>query len=405
MSDGSQRKHLTTVTTDANGRASAEIAASAFGPPGRKQVEARFAGDEVFNPAFAETALLVRTSTSLSLLIAEETIPFEGEVKAEGRLADRTGAPLSRAAISLRSGDRKIKEAVTDARGAFSFRIPAAEFDVGRVLIQAVFTSSQPWLESSRSTPRLVTISERRPVPVGFTLAAFGATAVALFTFVGLRVRPWERWLPRLRRSTYPEEVSTPRVDAELHVGLASARPPLRSSLKRANDFGFTGAVRDAISGKPVTNAAVILRHPDIGQRHTDVDERGRFALEGLHAGDWAVSVQASGYVSERFGISLPHRGALRHARIDLLPVRERILEMYRQVAAPLLPKPRLWGVWTPRQLFEHVRKIRGAPALEQLTDYLEEKYFSARIPEEAELERAAALVEAARCELSGAII
>ena len=34
-----------------------------------------------------------------------------------------------------------------------------------------------------------------------------------------------------------------------------------------------------------------------------------------------------------------------------------------------------------------------------------EEKYFSARIPEEPELQRAAALVEAARCERSGAVI
>ena len=63
-------------------------------------------------------------------------------------------------------------------------------------------------------------------------------------------------------------------------------------------------------------------------------------------------------------------------ARIDLLPVRERIFDIYREVAVPLLPEPRLWGVWTPRQIFRHVRSQRPASALSDLTDFVEDSYF-----------------------------
>jgi hypothetical protein len=107
--------------------------------------------------------------------------------------------------------------------------------------------------------------------------------------------------------------------------------------------------------------------------------------------------VSREGYVTESFAVTIPHRGELRDARVDLLPVRERIFQLYREVAEPLLPRPDLWGVWTPRQIFDHVRKNHPARALSGLTDYVEEKYFSARLPAESELPEAEARVAAVR--------
>ena len=36
--------------------------------------------------------------------------------------------------------------------------------------------------------------------------------------------------------------------------------------------------------------------------------------------------------------------------RVDLVPVRERVFQLYRRAAEPILPESRLWGVWSPRQ-------------------------------------------------------
>jgi hypothetical protein len=82
-----------------------------------------------------------------------------------------------------------------------------------------------------------------------------------------------------------------------------------------------------------------------------------------------------------------------------MLAVRERIFEMYGEVAASRLPSADLWGVWTPRQILDHVRRGRPAPALGRLTDYIEEVYFSQRAPDEDALEDAARRIDEVRGE------
>lgn len=77
-------------------------------------------------------------------------------------------------------------------------------------------------------------------------------------------------------------------------------------------------------------------------------DDEGRFALEELPASEYELRISREGYVSETFAATIPHRGALRGVRVDLIPIRVRILEIYRVAALPLLPKPRHWARWTP---------------------------------------------------------
>jgi hypothetical protein len=78
--------------------------------------------------------------------------------------------------------------------------------------------------------------------------------------------------------------------------------------------------------------------------------------------------------------------------------VRERVFVMYREAAEPLLPEPGLWGIWSPRQIFDHVRS-GSAPAWANLTDFVEETYFSQRIQDETVLPAAAERIDAARRE------
>jgi hypothetical protein len=112
--------------------------------------------------------------------------------------------------------------------------------------------------------------------------------------------------------------------------------------------------------------------------------------------GDWRAEVAAPGHITERFAVSVPHRGELRGVRVDLVPVRERVFQLYRRAAEPSLPEARLWGIWSPRQIVDHVRSKRPSPAMSELTDFIEEVYFSARLSSETVLPQASERVDRA---------
>jgi hypothetical protein len=61
-----------------------------------------------------------------------------------------------------------------------------------------------------------------------------------------------------------------------------------------------------------------------------------------------------------------------------------------------VLPEPRLWGIWSPRQIVDHVRTKRPTPALADLTDFVEEIYFSPRLVAESQLSAASERVDRA---------
>jgi hypothetical protein len=156
--------------------------------------------------------------------------------------------------------------------------------------------------------------------------------------------------------------------------------------------------VRDAIRHRPLAGAMVRLRRgPHLLEAEASAD--GAFAFEGLAPGDWEVEVARDHHITERFPMTVPHRGELRGARIDLMPVRERVFHLYKRAALPLMPDPARWGIWSPRQVFEHVRRRSPAPALAELTDFVEGTYFSARLPDEDILPDATARVERALAE------
>jgi hypothetical protein len=162
-----------------------------------------------------------------------------------------------------------------------------------------------------------------------------------------------------------------------------------------------SGTVREAVRGRAVAGAVVRLRfgaagQPAVSEHSVIAGDDGGFVVEGLTPGEWKCKVAAKGHVSERFTLTLPHRGELRGVRVDLVPVREQVFSMYRVAGQPLLPEARLWGVWSPRQIVDHVRRQRPSPALAELTDFVEEAYFSARVPDEDVLPAAQEHVERA---------
>ncbi|HWN69005.1 MAG TPA: carboxypeptidase-like regulatory domain-containing protein, partial [Haliangium sp.] len=154
-----------------------------------------------------------------------------------------------------------------------------------------------------------------------------------------------------------------------------------------------------AVTNRRLQDARVMIAHEQMHQHRQETDARGRFQFEDLFAGSWQVEVGATGYVTEKFTITVPHRGEYLGARVDLVSVRERIFSMYREVAEPLLPDRTKWGIWTPRQIVDHVREQKPSPVLAALTNFVEESYFSQRTPQETVLAEAAQRMAQARAE------
>ena len=260
---------------------------------------------------------------------------------------------------------------------------------VGRHTLQAAVESKDPWRTSSRSGPAFVTIGTPRPAPTGISVAAFAVTALAALVFIFAR---------RRRDATLVTSAPPPAAAADPVGGMEPARASLVSTLRRANDHGFAGLVRDAVRSRPLATAEVRLSR-DGQDMSTISDADGRFALEQLAPGEWRARVSAGGHVSERFMVTIPHRGELRGVHIDLVPVREKVWSLYRRAAQPKLPQADLWGIWSPRQIVEHVRVGAPTPAFAELTEFVEETFFSQRVPEEAVLPGAEQRVQAALAE------
>ena len=389
----------------------------AAGGPGTRRVRAAFAGDDTRQAAAVEKTIELSASSTTTIAMTAARIAYEDEVGVTGKVSDEDGHPLAHAAVTLASGDRRLAQGATAEDGSYKFRVEGEILGQGQWGLQVQADPGKPSIKPSRSSPEIVRVAPPQPVPVSYTIAAFLATACAAGGFFMARAKPWRR----LRRPAPPADApGNPAQAEQLEGGLVVAKPGLVSTLRRPNDDGFSGAVRDTVRSRPVADAMIRLRlagpggRSDVGpahfgaraepydapppgvarEAHTSTD--GNFVFEALALGEWLAEVSAPGHVTETFVVSIPHRGELRGVRVDLVPVRERVFQLYRRAAEPILPEPRLWGVWSPRQIVDHVRSKRPSPALADLTTFVEEIYFSSRVAGESILPDASEQVDRA---------
>ena len=394
---------VVTLTTDDGGRGMAAVASQDLGAPGRKILVAHFAGNDTYDEAFAHASLLLRSATQLQLELRDSAVSFESKLRVTGIVVDAAGGPVEDAPIAIFIAGRRMAESLTNREGAFRTNIKAEEIGTGSYQVYAVHEPSAPWYAPATSDVLLVTIDEPDPVPVGYTFAAFGATALAMLAFFGLRNRPWQRWKRRQRRKRgqRPSPGDTPSPEQRPHTGLRPSRTSLVSTLRKPHDRQFSGTVDDALRGRPIARAHIRVRVGEDMNTCT-TNQQGRFCIDELPDGAWRAEITAPGFVAEHCSVTIPHRGELRNAHISLMPVRERIFEMYRDLAEPLLPQPKLWGVWTPRQIFHHIRANQPVSALAELTNFVEETYFSQRVASEHIIPQAQRLIELAAQECTG---
>lgn len=362
------------------------------GGAGVHRLRATFSGDATRASASATVTIELTATTKTTMNLASTQLAFEDDLVATGKVTDQDGRPIARAAVTLVSGDRRLAQGATTVQGTYRFEVEAEIVGEGQYGIQVQTDPGTPFVQGSRSSPAIVRIAPPQPVPVSYTVAAFLATAIAAGGFFAARTKPWRK----LRRPVSPAEAPTEEGEIDVERGgMVVARPGVVATLRRPQDDVFSGVVRDTVRGRPIGDAVVLLV---LGDRERSVRTAidGSFTLDKLEAGEWRAEVTAAGHVTEQFAVTIPHRGELRGVRIDLVPVRERVFQLYRRAAEPQLPESRLWGIWSPRQIVDHVRSKRPSPALADLTDFVEEIYFSPRLAAEAVLPQAAERVDRA---------
>jgi len=343
---------------------------------GTRRLVARYAGDPSHSAATTSAVVQLTSETRTELHLTDRDVGFDATLRARGRVTDADGTALARVTVTLLGDDqRRLGSATTGPDGKYGIDVEASLVGAGRHGLVAAVETREAWLRPSQSTAAFVDIGAPQPPPVLITVAAFAATALTALGFILAR---------RRREHGVATSVAVePRLVDEPRGGLEPARASLVSTLRRASDHGFAGMVRDSVRSRPLAAATVEL---SLGAeaRRADTGDDGQFAFEALSPGEWTCRVQTSGHVAERFTVTVPHRGELRGVRVDLVPVRERVFAIYRNAALPLLPRPELWGIWSPRQIVDHVRAQRPPAALVTLTALVEEVYFSARVNEEA---------------------
>ncbi|MFT3699595.1 MAG: carboxypeptidase-like regulatory domain-containing protein [Kofleriaceae bacterium] len=352
------------------------------GGPGMYRLRATFPGDDHLQAASKEVMIELASATTTTMTLASQKLRYEDDLVAKGTVVDDDNHPVEGATVTLTSGDRRLAQGATDKTGAYKFSVEASVIGQGEFGVQVASDPGKSYVKPSRADPQIVRIANPAPVPVSYTIAAFLATGLAAAAFFVARRKPWLR----LRKAAPPSEASSEDVAIDVgDGGLVLAKPGIASTFRRAQDDGFSGSVRDNVRGRPIEGATIRLLF-SIDEHTTETAADGTFAFEGLTQGEWRCEVSAAGHITEKFTVSIPHRGELRGVRVDLVPVREKVFQLYRRAAEPILPEPRLWGIWSPRQIVDHVRTKRPTPALADLTDFVEEIYFSPRLAAESQL-------------------
>lgn len=378
------KRLLARLHTRADGPLRIALATSSLGRPGPLVLTFRFTGNAQLNPSTLQFETVLISPVRLELTTKRLRVSADTRIVVRGTIRDALG-PVRGATVALQAMGRHATSVLSSATGRFRFELPARNYPPGTLDLRAEFTPGVMWRQAARSKTLTIEILAPRPIPFRrYALPAL-ATALVLGLLLGWRLRG---------RFSFSRPTAAQVADSEASLG-NELPPPLSSGLRvssgrtlRQRDFGLSGTIWDPIDRRLIVGAEIALQGPEPQTLYSD--DEGRFTIEDLPAAEYQLRVSHAGYVSETFRATIPHRGALRGLRVDLIPIRVRILEIYRVAALPLLPKPRHWARWTPRDLLRHLRQARrGNRGLEDLSRLLERAYWSPRPTTQRDLQRA----------------
>lgn len=380
---------LAQVQTDAKGLATADLPTVRLGRPGPVTIQARFSGDAGANPVTRRFEALLISPVTLTLTAGADQVDADGEIRLDGTIADH-GGPMAGAAVGIYTMGERAETAVSHRDGAFSVRLPVGAFAAGVLDLQARYAPDVSWRRAARSPAIEVQVLAPTPIPPYLYILPLLFTALVV---AGLGLFSQRKRLARLLRSlrtTTEVEARDPTGRYEqVDSGVTLSRRSIRAML--SPDHRISGEVWDACDTRLIPDASVRLLPVKGATVELRTGLNGSFRSPALADGEYSVIVTKDGYVSERFAVTLPHRGSLQGIRVDLVQVRVRILELYRRAASPLLPRQALWACWTPRELLRDLgrRTGRRVQPLELLTRLLEMSYWGGVTPDEDTLHRA----------------
>ena len=379
-------------TSRMTGKATPSFPTKKLGQPGPINLIATFRGNSEINRVSLRYETILETPVYLSLEADEKEVSAEEEVKLSGRARDPTG-PVPGATITIHADGTPAGSAVTGSDGRFSVSLPSSSYPPGELDLTARYSPNVIWRRAASSSLLEITILAPRPIPVRLYAVPAVLTVVLLICLVIVRFRRELMSVVRRRTVRIKKHPIAPQPVAS---GVRLSRRTIRSLITQSATI--SGEVWDATDTRLVLGAAVEVRDPS-GQviERGKTDGVGKFSTGDLPAGMLQVTVSMAGYVSETFRCQVPHRGTLNGLRVDLVQVRVRVLEMYRDAALPLLPREEYWGHWTPRELVHHLSRRAGRrhKVLELLTRLLEEAYWGKEPAHEAVVERARDLAQA----------
>ena len=169
------------------------LSRQAAGGPGTRRVRAEFAGDDVRQPASIEKTIELTAGSTTTMALTATTLAYEDNLGVTGRVTDADGHPLTHAAVTLASGDRRLAQGATADDGTYKFKVEGEVLGEGQWGLQVQADPGKPSVKSSRSQPEVVRVSAPQPVPVSYTIAAFVATACAAGGFFAARAKPWHK--------------------------------------------------------------------------------------------------------------------------------------------------------------------------------------------------------------------
>lgn len=375
------------AVTSGAGLARLSVVPRSLGPPGPVHLEVRSTADALRGAGHDVGETILVSRSRLVLGPVAESVPADGELVLVGALGDEQ-RPIARGAIEVQVGRAPAVRTSTDDRGVFSATVPFEGLPRGVLELGVTYRPDADWRTPATVGPLRIEHLAPTPLPLWLLLVSVAVTAVAL-AFVFRSARDRRGAAARRARAQPPA-----RVQGGLQTSRAS-ESRVRAS-RRPPDPEIAGRVFDATTRKAIGGAVVTVTRPG-EERVLACDASGRFATGPLPAGEVEVSVAASAYLPERFVARIPHAGELRDVRVELVPVRHRVMEIYRDAALRVLPERDLWGFWTPRELLRFVKKRHEArqPPLAPLTELFEEVYYAGRGARVEHVARAAELAEA----------
>ncbi len=379
---------LARFTTSAAGRARVTFPTSKLGKPGPINLIATFAGNDEINRISLRYETILETPVYLTLEADQKEVPADEEVDLSGRATDPTG-PLAGVTVTLHAAGALVGSAVSDTDGEYSFKLATSSFPAGELELAARYSPNVIWRRAGRSETVEVSVLAPRPIPARLYAVPAVLTSALLIGLVIFRYRRELAGAVRSRTTRFkkPKTVATQQ---PVVGGVRHARRTIRSLITQSTTV--SGEVWDATDTLLIVNAEVVITAPSGEVIHRcQTNGMGRFSTTDLPAGMFKVTVSRGGYVSESFRCQIPHRGTLNGLRVDLVQVRVRVLEMYRDAALPLLPNEECWAHWTPRDLVHHLGRRAGRRhvVLEKLTRLLERVYWAREPAEESVLPQA----------------